>query len=457
MYNPLKDICLYKEDTMNAEHNSNHLKRDIGFITALSIVIGTVIGSGVFMKPGEVLASSGNAKMALFAWLLGGLITLASGLTVAEVGAQIPKTGGLYIYLEETYGKFWGYLCGWVQTVVYGPAVIAALGLYLGSLIVHLFGLDESWLKGIGIGFVVLLMLVNITGTKYGGWVQNISTAAKLIPIVLIIIFGLWKGEQSIFTPGAFEPEEFSFGAAVLATLFAYDGWILVGSVAGEMKNPTRLLPKVIFIGLAGVTVVYLLVNMALLYVLPAEDIVKLGENAASTAATTLFGDFGGILITIGIIISIFGCLNGKMMAFPRIPYAMAKNGQLPFSKGLGKVHPKFHTPYVSIISQAAIATVFMLISDPNRLSDISVFSIYLFYIFAFFAVFTLRRRNSGKERPYSVPLYPLVPLVAIVGSIYIIVSMLQHDPVGGLGAIFIMVIGLPVYYFLKRRATDQV
>jgi basic amino acid/polyamine antiporter, APA family len=213
----------------------------------------------------------------------------------------------------------------------------------------------------------------------------------------------------------------------------------------------------VIFIGLAGVTVVYLLVNMALLYVLPAGDIVKLGENAASTAATTLFGGFGGILITIGIIISIFGCLNGKMMAFPRIPYAMAQNGQLPFSKGLAKVHPKFHTPYVSIISQAAIAMVFMLISDPNRLSDISVFSIYLFYIFAFFAVFTLRRRNSGKERPYSVPLYPLVPLVAILGSIYIIVSMLQHDPVGGLGAIFIMVIGLPVYYFLKRKATDQV
>ena len=441
---------------MKAEHNSNHLKRDIGFITALSIVIGTVIGSGVFMKPGEVLASAGDAKLALLAWLLGGLITLASGLTVAEVGAQIPKTGGLYIYLEETYGKFWGYLCGWVQTVVYGPAVIAALGLYLGSLIVHLFNLEESfWLKIIGIGFVLLLMLVNITGTKYGGWVQNVSTVAKLVPIVLIIIFGLWKGEQSIFTPGVFEPEEFSFGAAVLATLFAYDGWILIGSVAGEMKNPTKLLPKVILIGLVGVTVVYLLVNTALLYVLPAGEIVALGENAASTAATKLFGDFGGILITIGIIISIFGCLNGKMMAFPRIPYAMAKNGQLPFSKGLAKVHPKFHTPFVSIITQAGIAMVFMLLSDPNRLSDISVFSIYLFYIFAFFAVFTLRKRNIGKERPYSVPLYPWVPLIAILGSVYIIVSMLQHDPVGGLGAIFIMLIGLPVYYVLKRKTTD--
>jgi APA family basic amino acid/polyamine antiporter len=149
-----------------------HLKKDIGFMVALSIVIGTVIGSGVFMKPGVVLGQTSDSTMGLLAWLIGGVITLAGGLTIAEIGAQIPKTGGLNVYLEETYGERWGFLCGWMQTVIYGPAVIGALGLYLGSLIVHLFGMDHAWSTLIGVGFVIFLALVNMICTKYGGQVQ---------------------------------------------------------------------------------------------------------------------------------------------------------------------------------------------------------------------------------------------------------------------------------------------
>lgn len=434
---------------------SNQLKRDIGFFTALSIVIGTVIGSGVFMKPGIVLESSGNTLMALAAWLIGGLFSIAGGLTIAEVGAQIPKTGGLYTYIDEIYGKFWGYLSGWIQTAVYGPAIIAALGLYLGSLHVHLFNIQgRGWEFIIAIGYVLFLMLVNIIGTKYSGWVQNVTTVAKLIPIAAIIIFGLWKGEQTIFDPGAFQSTELSFGAAVLATLFAYDGWILLAAVAGEMKNPSKLLPKAILGGLSFVTAVYLLVNAALFMVLPAGEVVELGENAAGAAADILFGQFGGLLITIGIIVSIFGTLNSKILGHARVPFAMGERKQLPFADSMAKIHPRFKTPHIAIIQQSLFAIFFMFIGDPNRLTDISVFAIYIFYIFGFYAVFTLRKRNPGKKRPYSVPLYPWIPILSILSSVYVIYAMLTTDPMGGLLAVLILLLGLPIYYYLQKKYT---
>ncbi|WP_044642329.1 APC family permease [Risungbinella massiliensis] len=433
--------------------SENHLKKDIGFTVALSLVVGTVIGSGVFMKPGIILAQTGNSTDALWAWLIAGIITLAGGLTIAEIGAQIPKTGGLNVYLEETYGKVWGYLCGWMQTIIYGPAIIGTLGLYLGSLITNLFAIQEEWSIWMGIGFVLFLAGVNMFGTKYGGFVQTLSTVIKLIPIALIIIFGLWKGQSQIFDMGSGLTEEISMGAAVLAALFAYDGWILVGSVAGEMKNPTKLLPKAIIVGLTLVTVIYLLVNLALLHVLPAEQIVALGENAAGTAASVLFGDMGGKLISIGIIISIFGCLNGKIMAFPRIPFAMAERRQLPGSRYLMKVHPKFKTPIFAIVLQIVLAIILMLLSDPNRLSDIAVFSTFLFYILAFLAVFILRKRHSGTPRPYSVPLYPIIPLVAIIGSLFVIISSLMNEPMGSLMVVGITLAGWPLYQFMNRKS----
>jgi basic amino acid/polyamine antiporter, APA family len=431
-----------------------HLKKDIGFMVALSIVIGTVIGSGVFMKPGVVLGQTSDSTMGLLAWLIGGVITLAGGLTIAEIGAQIPKTGGLNVYLEETYGERWGFLCGWMQTVIYGPAVIGALGLYLGSLIVHLFGMDHAWSTLIGVGFVIFLALVNMIGTKYGGQVQLVSTIAKLLPIVLIIVFGLWKGEATIFGVAGSSSMEISFGAAVVATLFAYDGWIMVASVAGEMKNPAKMLPRAIIFGISAVTLVYLLVNLAMLHILPAGEIVKLGENAASTAATLLFGDVGGKLIQIGIIISIFGCLNGKILTFPRIPFSMAERGQLPGSRYLKQVHSTWKTPVMSILSQVVLAIAMMLLADPNQLSDIAVFATFLFYLMAFVAVFILRKRKGNAELPYRVPLYPFVPIVAIVGALFVIVSALTNDVVGSLSVVGITLAGLPIYWLIRRFRT---
>ncbi|MFC4075827.1 APC family permease [Salinithrix halophila] len=432
--------------------SENQLKKEIGFSFALSLVVGTVIGSGVFVKPGVVIDYAGGSSTALLAWVLAGILTLASGLTIAEVSAQIPKTGGLYVYMEEVYGKVVGYLSGWMQTIIYSPAIIGALGLYFGSLVTGLFGWQKAWGVWIGIGTVLFLSVVNSLGTRLGGIVQTILTAAKLVPIALIIFFGLWKGETPILGMGSGTSTEISLGTAILACLFAYDGWILVGSVGGEMKNPAKLLPKVIFAGIALVTAVYLLVNVALLHVLPADQIVQLGENAAGQAAAVLFGSLGGKLVTVGIIVSIFGALNGKVLAFPRVPFAMAERGQLPFSRLLSWVHPSAGTPVAAIAFQALIAVVMMLVSDPDKLSEISVFSIFFFYILAFIAVFILRRRKEGANRPYSVPFYPVVPILAILGSAFVVVTTLLEQPMDSLLAILTTLCGLPLYWLLTRR-----
>ncbi|MCY8495993.1 amino acid permease [Bacillus atrophaeus] len=435
---------------MNTEENG--LKKEIGLSFALSLVIGTIIGSGVFMKPGAVMAYSGSSQTALLAWLLGGILTLAGGLTVAEIGTQIPKTGGLYTYLEEVYGEFWGFLCGWVQIIIYGPAIIGALGLYFGSLLTNLFGWDGGWSKIAGMAAVVFLCVVNILGTKYGGFVQALTTIGKLIPIIFIIVFGLWKGDQHIFSTVNESIADMNFGAAILATLFAYDGWILLAALGGEMKNPEKLLPRAMTGGLLIVTAIYLFINFALLHMLSANDIVRLGENATSTAATMLFGPIGGKLISIGIIVSIFGCLNGKILSFPRISFAMAERKQLPFSEQLSRVHPTFRTPWIAVSFQIALTVILMFLSNPDKLSEISIFMIYIFYVMAFFAVFLLRKRNKGKERAYSVPLYPIVPILAIIGSLFVLGSTIMTDTLSCGLSILIGLAGLPIYFRRKKR-----
>lgn len=435
------------------QNTEAYLKKDIGLIVAMSIVIGSVIGSGIFMKPGKVIAAAGDSNMALLAWVFGGIITLASGLTIAELSAQIPKTGGLYVYLEEVYGKLWGYLCGWVQSIIYGPAVLGALGLYFGTLLVHFFGWSPEYKLISGMMTIVFLALVNGIGVKYGGFIQAASTAGKLIPIVFIAVFGLLWGKGTIFDMPSGLTSHTGMGAAILATLWAYDGWTLVGFVAGEMKNPAKILPKATVIGLIVVTAAYLSVNMAMLAALPASEIVKLGPNAAGTAAGLLFGSVGGKLVSIGILISIFGTLNAKVLTFPRVPYAMAERGQLPLSNLLAKVHPAFGTPINATISQVLLAFLFMTLGDPDRLSDIAIFIIYVFYVLAFFAVFILRKKNQGTERPYSTPGYPVIPWVAIIGSAFILITTLMDNPYDTIYALGMTVAGLPFYWWLNKKA----
>lgn len=428
------------------------LKKDLGLIATMALVIGCVIGSGIFMKPSKVILAAGDSTMALMAWALGGIITLAAGLTVAELGAQIPRTGGLYAYLDEIYGKLWAYMYGWVQTVIYGPATIGALGLYFASLLLPFFHIGDEYKLPIAIGTVLFLTIINCLGSKYGGYIQTLATVAKLIPIALIGIFGLWQGDGQIIGMTSGTGGALGMGAAILATLWAYDGWIGVSFVAGEMKNPAKQLPQAIIIGLGIVIIAYLGTNMALLHTLPASEIVSLGKLAASTAAGLLFGEMGGKMINIGILVSMFGALNGYILTNARVPYAMAVRGQLPAASLLSKVPASLGTPINAIILEVVLATFLMIGWDPDTLTDIAMFIMWAFYISAFVGVFVLRKRQPDALRPYRVPGYPIVPLIAIGGALYIVGSMLLDSPMQAMIAVGITIVGLPIYGVINSK-----
>lgn len=402
---------------------TEELKRSLGFWSAISIVVGTIIGSGIFFKQGSVLDSAGSSTLAIAAWVFGGIITLTGGLTIAEIGAQMPYTGGLYVYIENLYGRILGFLAGWMQIIVYGPAIIASVAGFMSILMANFFGLGTAWRIPLAVITVLAIGVMNLFENKVGAIFAIITTTGKMIPIAAIIIFGL---------------------------LFGYDGWILIANLGGEMKNPQKLLPRAIILGITAVLIIYTLITIGILKFLPANLIHRLGENATAYLATKAFGAIGGKLLSAGIIISMMGTLNGKMITFPRIVYAMARRGDLPFSRFLSFVTPKGKSPVIATLFIVALATVMMFFFDPDHLSDLCVFTVYCFYLLAFFGIFILRKKNK-ENRPFSTPLYPLVPIIAIAGGIFVLVSELFNDPAGVLLFIGIVIVGLPIFYAVKR------
>lgn len=429
------------------------LKKEIGFAAALSTVMGTVIGAGVFFKAATVYEVTGNAGLGLLAWVLGGVITICAGLTGAELAAAIPKTGGMMAYIEHTYGSIPSHLLGWAQTVIYFPANIAALAIIFGQQVVNLLGLDQMWGLWLGIIAAVSVTLLNFMGSKTAGKVQTIATVCKLVPIALIIIVGLFSPHKVEFSliPMTDTPEGTNvmtaLGAGLLATMFAYDGWIHVGNIAGEMKNPKRDLPRAISFGLLGIMVVYVLINVAFLMTLSIGHIAG-NDNAAMDVAGKLFGNMGGKIVTIGILISVYGTINGYTMTGMRIPYVMAQEKRLPFSNWLGKLN-KNDVPANAGIVILAIAILMMLSGSFNTLTDMLIFVIWVFYTLTFLAVFILRKREPELERPYKVPLYPVIPAIALLGGVFILVNTLITQT--GLALIGIVITALGLIFYKKK------
>ncbi|MDC2864600.1 APC family permease [Bacillus sp. BP-3] len=436
------------------------LKKEIGFFAALTTVIGTVIGAGVFFKPTALYGVTGSASLGLLAWVIGGILTVCSGLTAAELSAAIPETGGMMAYLKRTYGNLTAFLLGWAQTVIYFPANIAALAIIFGTQAVSLFGLNANEHKLMIIGVAVItaafVTFMNSLGAKAAGGIQMVSTICKLVPLALLIIFGLLhKGDVTLqlFPVEAGPGKSFisALGSGLLATMFAYDGWIHVGNIAGEMKNPKKDLPKAIVIGLSTVMVVYLLINIAFLMVMSASALAGT-DTPASQVATILFGAMGGKLVTIGILISVFGTINGYIMTGMRIPYAMALENKLPFSKWFATLSKNGHVPYNSGIFMLCVSVIMMVIGGFNTLTDMLVFVIWIFYTMTFVAVFILRKREPDLVRPYKVPLYPIIPLISIVGGSFIVINTLFTQTLLALCGIGLTALGLPIYYAMRHK-----
>ena len=441
---------------------NKQLEKSLGVAAALSTVVGMVIGGGVFFKPQAVYTLTGGAPgLGMLVWVLAGIVTIAAGLTAAEVSAAIPKTGGMMVYIEEIYGKKLGFLTGWMQSVLFFPATIAAISVMFGQQAAILLG-NESLVIPMTVGVILLIGVLNTFGSKTSGAIQTVSTVGKLLPLILIMIFGFIKGEGNnpIVQPMVAEgvnPMSI-IGQLLIAVLFAYDGWINVGAIAGEMKNPGKDLPKAIVGGLSLVMAVYLLINVAYLWVLPANELAQY-SSPASAVAEAIFGPLGGKFITVGILISVFGALNGYLLTGPRILFTLGAQKSLPASNFFGSVN-KNGVPANATLTMGVVACLYALTGQFNLLTDLSMFAVWSFYVLTFVGVFKLRKDQPNLERPYKVPLYPFIPMVAIAGGLFVVVSQLLlsglTNTMISLGGVIITLIGLPIYSFVQKSNSNN-
>lgn len=439
----------------NKTSNVKTLKKEIGLPEAITMVIGVVIGSGIFFKASPVFSNAGTPLLGIIAWLVGGIITIASALTVAEIAAAIPKTGGIFAYLKELYSEKWAFLFGWMQTVIYTPSILAALSIVFVTQSTYFINLTSTQQKILAVFMIFFITIINIISTKLGSSLQFIATIGKLVPIFIIIVFGLLKNTSTNFAVSASSNVHAAsltgFGAAILGTLWAYDGWANVGNMAGELKNPRKDIPKSIIIGLITIILVYILINIAIIKVMPISKVVT-SSKAASDAAVVLLGNKGAALITVGIMISILGTLNGYLMTGVRVPFAMAQENLLPFSRFLGKISNKFETPSNALLFQAVLATLYIFSGSFETLTNLAIFVMWIFFVMTVAGIFILRTKHKDIQRPYTVPLFPIVPIIGIAGGIYILISTLISSTLYSLFGLGVTALGIPIYLLVKKK-----
>ncbi len=438
--------------------NNTKMKKELGVSAAMAIVVGCVIGAGVFFKPYAIYGATGGAPgMGMLAWVFGGIASLLGALTFAEVAVMIPKTGGMVAYLGDTFGEKVGFLAGWMQTIIFYPAFLAGYGVTVGEELAAYLGTQFE--LPIAIALIILLVAANSLGSKTASRIQVVSTVCKLIPLFLLMIFGfiLGSGDNPIFTPMVAEGKSAGavLGSTLLAVLFAFEGWTNVGAIAGEMKNPGKDMPRAIVGGVSIIMAVYFVINMAYLWVIPADELMNI-SSPASAVAMKIFGPVGGTLIKVGIIISVIGAANGFLMSGSRVAFHLADTKTLPFSNVLGKLNGNL-VPANSIILIGFLACLYSLIGQFNLLTDLAVFSCWIFYTLTFYCVIVLRKKMPDAERKYKVPCYPLIPILAIASGLYVIVSQLflsgTRATIMSLASIGITLIGLPVYLAVKKSA----
>lgn len=431
------------------------LEQKYGLSVATAMVIGIVVGIGIFFKAEAILkAASLNPTVAILAWVLGGTITILAGLTAAELGAAIPETGGLVAYIRRIYGDFAGFMTGWMHVVLYLPGLVAVLAYYTGFFATIFLGIESTPINVamISIPAFLSVFLINLFMAKSGGRLQTLITAIKIIPLAGLLIFGLLNGSNPTpfsVAPGVDSPFSISLVlAALVPVMFAYDGWMLACSIGGEVKNPTKNLPKAIIFGLGLIIVLYVGLNIALLKTLPAN---LLAEQGTVGAANILFGPIATKAIFGGIVISAYGTLNGLTLAAIRFPYTLAIEGHFPMKNHFSEVSTRFNTPLKSgflifVISGLYLLAPFVIGMSIDIFADIPVAIIWAFYSVLFIGLIILRKREPNLARPYKVPLYPIIPILAAIGGLGITISATVNQPYYMLYSIIIVLSGIPFY-----------
>lgn len=444
------------------------LKRDLGTWAAIAIVIGTVIGSGIFLVPKTMIQKVGSVEMVFAVWVVGGLLSLAGALSYAELAAAIPEAGGEYAYLREAYGPLWGYLYSWTQMWVGKSGSIATLAsgfyLYLAnffpSLTVPFFSAnvpllgEMTFLNGQVIGIVLILLLawLNYCGVKLGGDVQVAITVLKVVLIVAIVLAGLAFGQKHAPAESSIGTLTFSgFIAALVAALWAYDGWNNVSMVSSEIREPQRNLPLALIGGTLAVAAIYLLANAAYFYVLAPAEVASV-DRVASEMMRRIFSNAGANSVAIAAMISMFAALNGSILAGSRVPYAAAREGY--FFRGIAKVTPQYHTPGNSIVVMSLWSCLLLLSGKYEDLFNLVIFASWIMYGMTAAAVIVLRIKRPDLPRPYKTLGYPLVPLLFVAGASILIVTTAINRPVDSIKGILLIILGIPFYYYWKSRRT---
>ncbi len=437
-------------------HEASTLKKSIRLFEGIMFVIGFVIGSGVFLKPSVVLKDMGSPGAALSIWILGGLITICTALTIAELAANIPKVGGLYAYLTEIYGEKVGFLYGWVQAIIASPGSAGAIAIAFAMFATFFVPMNAFQQKSLAILVVSLLVIAQIISTRFGVWIQTISTIGKLIPLAAIILFGLANGTAHDFS---FVSESVvksaGTGTALLGVLWAYDGWISTCTLGSEMKHPEKDLPYAIVFGVLFVMAVYVLFNLAIFNVLPAAAVAA-SVSIGVDVSVKLFGTWGTAFITAGMLISVFGALNAQMASGARVSYAMGTEKQLPGSNALATISPKLNTPVNALILQGTLTILFILTGTFNSLTNLVIFVLWIFFTLGVGGVFILRKKGANNEKLYRVPLYPITPLLGIAGGLYLTYATIKDSFWGAMFGIGLTLAGLIVYHYCKKRSAEE-
>jgi APA family basic amino acid/polyamine antiporter len=442
------------------------LARDLGVSHASAVVVGTIIGSGIFLVPAEMMQAVGSARLVYLAWLVGGMLSFFGALTYAELGAMKPQAGGEYVYVRDAYGPLPGFLYAWTWFVIAKPASIAtvttglvrilgtfpALAFFSHNAVA--FPLVVTYGQLVAIAATILISLLNYIGIKKAGEFQLVFTLLKVAIILAIVAVGFsyraggWSHFSGNYT--AAQGGIAGFMAALVAALWAYDGWNDLNMVAGEVRKPERNIPIALIAGVASVGALYMLVNAAVQYVLPAAAIAA-SQRPASDAIALVLGAVGASIVSAGMAISMLVTLNGTIMSGARVPFAVARDRY--FFSALAEVHPRFHTPSVSILMQAVLSILLLLLGGSFRqLFSLAIFAEWLFYMIAGSTVFIFRWREPNAARPYRVWGYPVVPILFVVVSAallyYTFTDNLRNSALGCL----VILSGVPVFYAFARR-----
>lgn len=430
------------------------LKRQLGLATAAAVVVGEVVGVGIFLTPAGMTKAVGSPFYLLVVWLAAGAMALCGALCFGELAALRPEAGGGYVYLRDAYGPPLAFLYGWMGLLVLDPGLTAALAVGAASYLGYALALSPALMKTLAVAFIVALAAVNVRGVRTGGLAVGWLTATKLALLVFIALwgFGLRLGDWDNFNPFVAQragsaPLLPALAGALVSAFFSFGGWWDLSKLGGEVRDPARTLPRAYTFGLLAVVAVYILTSAAFVYLVPAERVTS-GEAFAAQAGEALFGRAGALVFTGVVVVAVIGSLASFTMSAPRVYFAMARDRL--FFKDVARLHPRYQTPARAIIIQAALASLLVLLGSFNEIIAYFFFAVVLFIALAVAALFVLRR--EARPAGFRTPLYPLTPVVYLALTALLLFLLASQNPKQALAGVAVVALGLPFYYLLFRR-----